>query len=64
MKMQETEGDHRPPNTPVVTIQLPNTPSRLPSTTGILSPTFREEQHLERQETVANKEQAKDSVSS
>ncbi|OCL04880.1 hypothetical protein AOQ84DRAFT_380140 [Glonium stellatum] len=62
VEMEETDRKYLPPPTPMSPLKSamksPGAPSRLPE--GILSPTFREEQVLEKTEEETEKEQAKD----
>lgn len=68
--MEETDPRYLPPPTPrgaplKSALKSPGAPPRTPGRPSmILSPTFREERDLEKQEVSLEKEQAKDIVSS
>ena len=71
VEMEETDKKYLPPPTPMTpghlksALKSPGAPPRTPGAeTMILSPTFREEQMLEKQEESTEKEQAQDLVSS
>ena len=70
VEMEETDRNHLPPPTPrgmaplKSALKSPGAPPRTPGRPSmILSPTFREERDLEKQESSLEKEQAKDLVS-
>jgi hypothetical protein len=69
VEMEETDRRYLPPPTPRTqgalksAMKSPGAPPRTPGATSILSPTFREEQKLEKHEASTDKEQAKDLVS-
>lgn len=67
VEMEETDTRYLPPPTPKTPLKSAlKSPGALPRTPGqetmILSPTFREEQMLEKQEVQTEREQAKDLV--
>jgi hypothetical protein len=66
VEMEETDKKYLPPPTPKTPLRSamksPGAPPRT-AETMILSPTFREEQILEKREEMTEKEQAKDLVS-
>jgi hypothetical protein len=69
VEMEETDRKYLPPPTPKgplkSALKSPGAPPRAPGRPSmILSPTFREERDLEKQEVSLEKEQAKDIVSS
>jgi hypothetical protein len=71
VEMEETDRRYLPPPTPRTpggalksALKSPGAPPRTPGAASILSPTFREEQDLEKREAFTDKEQAKDLVSS
>jgi hypothetical protein len=71
VEMEETDRKYLPPPTPRTpggalksAMKSPGVPPRTPGAASILSPTFREEQHLEKREASTEKEQAKDIVRS
>ena len=70
VEMEETDKKYLPPPTPMTPSHLksalksPGAPPRTPGAASILSPTFREEQILEKQEASTEKEQAQDLVRS
>lgn len=68
VEMEETDNRYLPPPTPKTplksALKSPGAPPRTPGAeTMILSPTFREEQVLEKREAMTEKEQAADLVS-
>lgn len=69
VEMEETDRRYLPPPTPRTqgalksAMKSPGAPPRTPGAASILSPTFREEQKLEKHEASTDKEQAKDLVS-
>jgi hypothetical protein len=71
VEMEETDRRYLPPPTPRTAaggplksaLKSPGAPPRTPGAASILSPTFREEQQLEKHEASTDKEQAKDLVS-
>ena len=69
VEMEETDRRYLPPPTPRTqgalksAMKSPGAPPRTPGAASILSPTFREEQKLEKHEAFTEKEQAKDLVS-
>jgi hypothetical protein len=70
VEMEETDRRYLPPPTPRTpggalksAMKSPGAPPRTPGAASILSPTFREEQKLEKQEASTDKEQAQDLVS-
>lgn len=67
VEMEETDKKYLPPPTPMTplksALKSPGAPPRT-AETMILSPTFREEQVLEKREEMTEKEQAKDLVCS
>ena len=69
VEMEETDKKYLPPPTPMTplksALKSPGAPPRTPGAeTMILSPTFREEQMLEKREELTEKEQAQDLVCS
>lgn len=67
--MEETDRRYLPPPTPRTpggalksALKSPGAPPRTPGAASILSPTFKEEQKLEKVEASTDKEQAKDLV--
>ncbi|KAL5121828.1 hypothetical protein ACEQ8H_000043 [Pleosporales sp. CAS-2024a] len=66
VEMEETDTRYLPPPTPRTqgalksAMKSPGAPPRTPGAASILSPTFREEQRLEKHEVFTEKEQAKD----
>lgn len=68
VEMEETDKKYLPPPTPRTqgalksALKSPGAPPRTPGAASILSPTFREEQILEKHEESTEKEQAKDLV--
>jgi len=71
VEMEETDNRYLPPPTPRTpggalksAMKSPGAPPRTPGMASIMSPTFREEEKLERQEASTEKEQAKDLVCS
>jgi hypothetical protein len=69
VEMEETDRRYLPPPTPKTplksALKSPGAPPRTPGgamSIGIMSPTFREEEHLEKREAKTDKEQAKDLV--
>lgn len=69
IEMEETDRRYLPPPTPRTpggalksALKSPGAPPRTPGAASILSPTFREEQKLEKTEASTDKEQAKDLV--
>jgi hypothetical protein len=67
VEMEETDNRYLPPPTPRTpggalksAMKSPGAPPRTPGMASIMSPTFREEEKLERQEASTEKEQAKD----
>lgn len=70
VEMEETDRRYLPPPTPRTpggalksAMKSPGAPPRTPGAASIMSPTFREEQKLEKHEASTEKEQAKDLVS-
>lgn len=70
IEMEETDRRYLPPPTPRTpggalksALKSPGAPPRTPGAASILSPTFREEQVLEKHEASTDKEQAQDLVS-
>jgi hypothetical protein len=71
VEMEETDRRYLPPPTPRTpggplksALKSPGAPPRTPGAASILSPTFREEQQLEKVEASTDREQAKDLVRS
>jgi hypothetical protein len=71
VEMEETDRKYLPPPTPRTpggalksAMKSPGAPPRTPGMASIMSPTFREEEHLEKREESTEKEQAKDLVCS
>lgn len=70
VEMEETDRKYLPPPTPRTAgglksaMKSPGAPPRTPGAMSIMSPTFKEEQKLEKHEASTEKEQAKDLVCS
>jgi hypothetical protein len=69
VEMEETDRKYLPPPTPRTpggalksAMKSPGAPPRTPGAASILSPTFKQEQQLEKREASTEKEQAKDIV--